>query len=77
MGDKVSGIFQYLAMFVAGFAVAATISWRMTLVVLTVVPLLAIAGGVMAKFIADMATAGQVRARSPLLSAAGVGGCAL
>ncbi|XP_030843468.1 ATP-dependent translocase ABCB1-like [Strongylocentrotus purpuratus] len=47
LGDKISISLQYVAMFFAGFAIAFFKSWELTLVLLSMTPLIAIAGGFM------------------------------
>ncbi|XP_063965533.1 ATP-dependent translocase ABCB1-like [Lytechinus pictus] len=51
LGDKISISMQYLAMFFAGFAIAFFKSWELTLVLLSMTPLVAIAGAFMAKIL--------------------------
>ncbi|RKP14622.1 P-loop containing nucleoside triphosphate hydrolase protein [Piptocephalis cylindrospora] len=59
ISEKVGLIIQYAAMFIAGFAIAFSKGWKMSLVMLSVMPLLIAAGGFMAKMIAGGATSGQ------------------
>ena len=49
IGDKLGLLFQFFAAFIAGFVVGFVYGWKLTLVILSVSPLLAVAGGVMAK----------------------------
>jgi len=49
IGDKLALLFQYLSTFIAGFIIGFVYGWELTLVILSVSPLLAIAGGVMGK----------------------------
>jgi len=42
-------LFQYFSAFIAGFVIGFIYGWELTLVILSVSPLLAISGGVMAK----------------------------
>ena len=58
IGDKVAILIQYVSMFVIGFVVAFIFSWKLTLAVLATTPLLAIAGGVMAKVTTDTTSGG-------------------
>jgi ABC-type multidrug transport system fused ATPase/permease subunit len=49
IGDKLALLFQYFSAFVAGFVIGFVYGWKLTLVILAVSPLLAIAGGIMGK----------------------------
>ena len=49
IGDKLALLFQYLAAFCAGFVVGFVYGWKLTLVILSISPLLALAGGMMGK----------------------------
>ena len=49
IGDKLAMLFQYLTEFVAGFIVAFAYGWQLTLVMLTVSPLLAACGAFLGK----------------------------
>jgi len=49
IGDKLALFFQYTAAFFAGFIVGFIYGWKLTLVILSVSPLLAICGGLMAR----------------------------
>ncbi|XP_054768746.2 ATP-dependent translocase ABCB1-like [Lytechinus pictus] len=51
IGDKIALCIQYLFLFLAGFGIAFWKSWEMTLVLLSMTPLLAAAGGFMAYFL--------------------------
>ncbi|KAG0064179.1 Multidrug resistance protein 1 [Linnemannia elongata] len=59
LADKVGVCLSSLATFVAGFVIAFTHGWRMSLVLLTSVPLMAAAGGLMAKYAGDNSADGQ------------------
>ncbi|KAF9548257.1 Multidrug resistance protein 1 [Mortierella hygrophila] len=59
LADKVGICLSSLATFVAGFVIALTHGWRMTLVLMTTVPLMAAAGGLMAKYSGDNSADGQ------------------
>ena len=48
-GDKLGLFFQWNAAFVAGIIIGFVYSWKLTLVILAVSPLLALSGGVMGK----------------------------
>uniref|UniRef100_A0A0N5AM76 Multidrug resistance protein 1 n=1 Tax=Syphacia muris TaxID=451379 RepID=A0A0N5AM76_9BILA len=52
IGDKLSILIQLLATFVAGFIVAFTYNWRMTLVMMAFTPLLAGLGGFLGRVVA-------------------------
>ena len=58
IGDNVAILIQYVAMFVVGFIVAFIFSWKLTLAVLATTPLLAAAGGIMAKVTTDTTSGG-------------------
>jgi len=49
LGEKLGSLVQYLSMFVAGIIVGFTYSWKLTLVILCVTPLIAISGAFMAR----------------------------
>ncbi|KAG0367828.1 Multidrug resistance protein 1 [Mortierella sp. AD032] len=59
LADKVGLCLSSLATFVAGFVVAFTHGWRMSLVLLTTVPLMAAAGVLMSKYAGDNSADGQ------------------
>ncbi|KAJ6796241.1 putative ABC transporter B family member 21 [Iris pallida] len=59
MGEKVGKFIQLMATFVAGFIVAFARGWLLTLVMLSVIPPLVIAGAAMATIIAKLASRGQ------------------
>ncbi|KAL5863141.1 hypothetical protein ACOSQ3_000655 [Xanthoceras sorbifolium] len=59
MGEKVGKFLQLMSTFVGGFIIAFARGWLLTLVMLTSIPPLAIAGGFMAFVIAKMASRGQ------------------
>ncbi|KAF9353097.1 Multidrug resistance protein 1 [Mortierella sp. AD094] len=59
LADKVGLCLSSLATFVAGFVIAFTHGWRMSLVLLTSVPLMAAAGAFMSKFATDTSVDGQ------------------
>jgi ABC-type multidrug transport system fused ATPase/permease subunit len=59
IGDKVGNYLQFMSMFVAGMIVAFVYGWRLALVILSVLPLLAAVGYVFSKFFAASASAGQ------------------
>ena len=48
IGEKLGQFFQYFATFVCGFVIGFIYGWQLTLVIIAVSPLLAIAGGLMA-----------------------------
>ena len=49
IGSKLGSFFQYFATFIAGFVVGFIYGWQLTLVIISVSPLLAISGAIMAK----------------------------
>lgn len=59
IGDKVGGFLQFFGMFVGGFGVGFGYSWKLTLVILSVVPLMIIGGAVFSKVIGKATTGGQ------------------
>ncbi|KAF9899271.1 Multidrug resistance protein 1 [Linnemannia zychae] len=59
LADKVGICLSSLATFVAGFIIAFTHGWRMSLVLLTSVPLMAAAGALMAKYAGESSADGQ------------------
>eukprot|EP00834_Sanchytrium_tribonematis_P003809 NODE_161_length_14984_cov_0.487000.p1 type:complete len:823 gc:universal NODE_161_length_14984_cov_0.487000:6363-8831(+) len=52
-------VFNYLASFIAGFVIAFSKSWKMTLVLLSVFPLLVITSAIFAKIISESANSTQ------------------
>ncbi|KAK3194404.1 hypothetical protein Dsin_025714 [Dipteronia sinensis] len=59
MGEKVGKFIQLMSTFVGGFVIAFVRGWLLTLVMLTSIPPLAIAGGITAVLIGKMASRGQ------------------
>ncbi|KAF9976293.1 Multidrug resistance protein 1, partial [Modicella reniformis] len=59
IADKVGLVLSNMTMFVAGFVIAFTHGWRMSLVLLTSVPLMAVAGALMAKYATASTADGQ------------------
>ncbi|ORZ20162.1 P-loop containing nucleoside triphosphate hydrolase protein [Lobosporangium transversale] len=59
LADKVGLCLSSLATFVAGFVIAFTHGWKMSLVLLTSVPLMAAVGALMAKYTINSTTDGQ------------------
>ncbi|XP_074586763.1 ABC transporter B family member 4-like [Curcuma longa] len=59
MGEKVGKFIQLLSTFFGGFTVAFAQGWLLTLVMLSVIPPLVVAGGVVANIVAKMASRGQ------------------
>ena len=49
IGDKVAVFLSYFSTFIAGFVIAFTKSWKMALVVLTMLPLLTFVGATIAR----------------------------
>ncbi|KAF8043093.1 hypothetical protein BT93_A1440 [Corymbia citriodora subsp. variegata] len=59
MGEKVGTFIQLVSTFVAGFMIAFTKGWLLTLIMLTMIPLLVIAGGVSSLIISKTASRGR------------------
>ncbi|XP_077998882.1 ATP-dependent translocase ABCB1-like isoform X2 [Glandiceps talaboti] len=59
LGDKFSLVIQFVAAFFSGFAIGFWKSWKLTLVMMSLTPLLAIVSGLMAKVITSFATKEQ------------------
>ncbi|CAH2039117.1 unnamed protein product [Thlaspi arvense] len=59
MGEKVGKFIQLVATFVGGFALAFAKGWLLTLVMLTSIPLLAMAGAAMAMIVTRASSRGQ------------------
>ncbi|CAG8462314.1 5329_t:CDS:10 [Acaulospora colombiana] len=59
ISEKVGLIIQFMATFFAGFVIAFTKGWKLSLVLCAVFPLMAIAGGIMAKAISNDTSQGQ------------------
>ena len=49
IGDKVAVFIQYFTTFIAGYAIAFAISWKLALVTATVLPLMSTLGAILAK----------------------------
>ncbi|KAL9257085.1 ABC transporter B family member 11-like protein [Drosera capensis] len=59
MGEKVSKFIQLVAVFIGGFVIAFVKGWLLTLVMLAIIPLLVVAGLLIAVTVGKMATKGQ------------------
>mmetsp|Transcript_47908 Transcript_47908/g.124377 ORF Transcript_47908/g.124377 Transcript_47908/m.124377 type:complete len:1323 (-) Transcript_47908:3301-7269(-) len=59
MADKVGDFLENLGRFVTAFVVAFVQGWQLALVLLTIVPVMGVAGFIMAKLVASFATRGQ------------------
>ncbi|KAK9292784.1 hypothetical protein L1049_020764 [Liquidambar formosana] len=59
VGEKVGKFVQLISTFIGGFVIAFIKGWLLTLVILTSIPLLATAGGVVAFSVSKMASRGQ------------------
>ncbi|KAF7146796.1 hypothetical protein RHSIM_Rhsim04G0106400 [Rhododendron simsii] len=59
MGEKVGKFIQLVSTFLGGFVIAFIKGWLLTLVLLSSIPLLVIAGGVTSTFISKLASNGQ------------------
>eukprot|EP01113_Clastostelium_recurvatum_P006565 TRINITY_DN1297_c0_g1_i1.p1 TRINITY_DN1297_c0_g1~~TRINITY_DN1297_c0_g1_i1.p1 ORF type:complete len:1417 (-),score=461.68 TRINITY_DN1297_c0_g1_i1:319-4464(-) len=59
LGEKVGNFIHHFATFIAGFVLGFVNGWQLTLVILAVTPLLAIAGGFMARMMSELTKKGQ------------------
>ncbi|KAJ1981867.1 hypothetical protein H4R33_005147 [Dimargaris cristalligena] len=59
IGSKLSVVFQDTCCFIAGFAIAFAKGWRLALVLLSALPLIALCGAIMAKLVASKSSKGQ------------------
>lgn len=59
MGEKVGKFVQLISTFIGGFVISFIKGWLLTLVMLSVIPLLVISGGVMSLVLSKMASRGQ------------------
>lgn len=59
MGEKVGKFIQLVSTFVGGFVIAFIKGWLLTLVMLTMIPLLVTAGGIMSLILSKAASRGQ------------------
>ncbi|KAH9291620.1 hypothetical protein KI387_043189 [Taxus chinensis] len=59
MGEKVGKFIQFITTFLAGIIVAFIKGWKLTLVMLSMIPLLVVSGGSMAMIISKMSSRGQ------------------
>eukprot|EP01133_Synstelium_polycarpum_P018363 gene18363-21975_t len=59
IGEKVGNFLHFLSTFVSGFVIGLVNGWQLTLVILAITPLLAAAGGFMAKMMTDFTKLGQ------------------
>ncbi|MQL71843.1 hypothetical protein Taro_004156 [Colocasia esculenta] len=59
MGEKVGKFIQLLSTFIGGFIVALVQGWLLTIVMLSTIPPLVLAGGIMAMVMTKMASRGQ------------------
>ncbi|CAM8890594.1 unnamed protein product [Rhodiola kirilowii] len=60
MGEKVGKFIQLIATFIGGFVIAFIKGWRLTLVMLSSIPLLVLSGAIMGIIISKMASRGQL-----------------
>ncbi|KAM3284777.1 hypothetical protein P3S67_023576 [Capsicum chacoense] len=60
LGDKVGKFIQLLVTFIGGFIVAFTKGWLLSLVLISCIPVLVIAGGAMALIMVKMSSRGQI-----------------
>ncbi|KAF9322563.1 ATP-binding cassette, sub-B (MDR TAP), member 4, partial [Podila minutissima] len=59
LADKIGLSVMSLTMFIAGFVIAFTNGWRMSLVLMSTVPLMAVCGALMAKYTTESSVEGQ------------------
>eukprot|EP00249_Psilotum_nudum_P005038 c18525_g1_i1 orf=571-4338(-) len=59
IGEKVGNFTHHIARFIGAFTVSFTISWKLTLVTIAVVPLIAIAGALIAYVVINLSTTSQ------------------
>ncbi|KAG0076384.1 ATP-binding cassette, sub-B (MDR TAP), member 4, partial [Podila epicladia] len=59
LADKIGMTVMSLTMFVAGFVIAFSNGWRMSLVLMSTVPLMAVCGALMAKYTTESSVEGQ------------------
>ncbi|KAL9232996.1 hypothetical protein vseg_008043 [Gypsophila vaccaria] len=59
MGEKVGKFIESISTFIGGFSIAFSKGWLLTLVMLSLIPLLVIAGSLMSHFLSRMAARGQ------------------
>ncbi|KAH9313089.1 hypothetical protein KI387_028124, partial [Taxus chinensis] len=59
MGEKVGKFIQFITTFIAGFVIAFIKGWKLSLVMLSMIPLLVVSGGSMAMIISKMSSRGQ------------------
>ncbi|KAJ8549394.1 hypothetical protein K7X08_033101 [Anisodus acutangulus] len=60
LGDKVGKFIQFLSAFIGGFIIAFTKGWLLSLVLVSCIPALVIAGGAMALIMSKMSSRGQI-----------------
>lgn len=58
VGEKLGNLFQFMGMFLAGFAVGFALNWKLTLVIMSITPLLAIGGFFMMKMMEEATSGG-------------------
>ncbi|CAB4306736.1 unnamed protein product [Prunus armeniaca] len=59
MGEKVGKFIQLLSTFIGGFVIASVRGWQLTLVLLSCIPAIVLAGGAMSMIVSKMSTRGQ------------------
>lgn len=59
LGDKVGTFVQFAAQFIAGFGLGFSFGWKLTLVIVAVVPLLTLGGIFMSKHLSSATAGGQ------------------
>lgn len=60
MGEKVGKFIQLISTFVGGFVIAFVKGWLLSLVLLSCIPLIVIAGGTMSLIMSKMSSRGQI-----------------
>ncbi|KAG6544499.1 hypothetical protein Mapa_014137 [Marchantia paleacea] len=59
LGEKVGKLLQLSSTFFGGYVIAFIKSWKLTLVMLAIMPIIVVTGGVMSKFISQLSNRGQ------------------
>eukprot|EP00040_Diaphanoeca_grandis_P031275 m.186775 g.186775 ORF g.186775 m.186775 type:complete len:1305 (-) comp32280_c0_seq1:186-4100(-) len=59
LGDKLGAVIQFMTMFLAGIIIAFVYSWKLTLVILSLAPFMAVGGALFGKMLEKFTTMGQ------------------
>ncbi|BBN16210.1 autophagy-related protein 9 [Marchantia polymorpha subsp. ruderalis] len=59
LGEKVGKLLQLTSTFFGGYVIAFIKSWKLTLVMLAIMPIIVVTGGLMSKFISQLSNRGQ------------------